>query len=60
LAASTINAAYAIGKETEVGSLSPGKMADMVVWDASDYREIPYHYGGNLVESVYKRGQKVR
>ena len=60
LAASTINAAYAIGRETEVGSLSPGKMADAVIWDAEDYREIPYHFGGNRVESVFKRGEKVR
>ncbi len=60
LAASTINAAYAIGRETEVGSLSPGKMADMVIWDAEDYREIPYHFGGNRVESVFKRGERVR
>lgn len=60
LSASTINAAYAIGKESEAGSLSPGKWADLVVWDAEDYREIPYHYGGNMAESVFKRGVKVR
>lgn len=59
LAASTINAAYAIGRETEAGSLSPGKMADLVIWDAEDYREIPYHFGGNRVESVFKRGERV-
>ncbi|MEE9552832.1 MAG: amidohydrolase family protein, partial [candidate division Zixibacteria bacterium] len=60
LAASTINAAFAIGRETEAGSLSPGKKADLVIWDAEDYREIPYHFGGNQVESVFKRGERVR
>jgi imidazolonepropionase len=60
LSASTINPAYAIGKESEAGSLAPGKWADLVVWDAEDYREIPYHFGGNMALSVYKRGAKVR
>jgi imidazolonepropionase len=60
LTASTINAAFAIGKGDEVGSLSPGKYADVVVWDAGDYREIPYHFGGNMVERVFKKGEMVR
>ncbi len=60
LTASTLNAAYAIGKESETGSLAPGKWADLVVWDAEDYREIPYHFGGNMVTNVFKRGEKVR
>jgi imidazolonepropionase len=62
LTASTINAAFAIGKENEIGSLSlsPGKYADMVMWDAGDYREISYHFGGNMVERVFKKGEMVR
>jgi len=60
LAASTVNAAFAIGKETEVGTLAPGKIADFVIWDAEDYREIPYHFGCNLAEKVFKRGAQVR
>ncbi|HBZ01664.1 MAG TPA: imidazolonepropionase [candidate division Zixibacteria bacterium] len=60
LSASTLNAAFAIDKGSEIGSLAPGKFADLVIWDAEDYREIPYHYGGNMVSSVYKKGVKVR
>ncbi len=60
LTASTINAAFAVSGGDKIGSLAPGKQADLVIWDAEDYREIPYHFGGNLVESVYKKGQKVR
>jgi imidazolonepropionase len=60
LAAATLNAAFAIDKGNEIGSLSPGKFADLVIWDAEDYREIPYHFGGNLAGSVYKKGVKVR
>ena len=33
--------------------------ADAVVWDAQDYREIPYHYGVNLVINVIKSGKLV-
>jgi len=60
LSAATLNAAFAVDKGNEIGSLVPGKFADLVIWDAGDYREIPYHFGGNLVSSVYKRGEKVR
>jgi imidazolonepropionase len=60
LSAATLNAAFAIDKGNEIGSLVPGKYADLLIWDANDYREIPYHFGGNQVSSVYKRGEKVR
>jgi imidazolonepropionase len=60
LAASTLNAAFAIDKGSEIGSLAPGKYADMVIWEAEDFREIPYHFGGNLTHSVYKKGVRVR
>ncbi len=60
MVAATVNAAFAIGKENEIGSLAPGKYADMIIWDAEDYREIPYHFGGNMVERVLKKGEIVR
>jgi imidazolonepropionase len=59
LGAVTINAAYAIDKGDKIGSLAPGKIADIVVWDAEDYREIPYWFGKNLVHSVFKSGHEV-
>lgn len=57
LCAATINAAYATGVGDDVGSIEPGKRADLVVWDAPDYRHIPYVYGVNLVWSVVKSGK---
>ncbi len=54
--AATINAAYAIGEEGSVGSLAPGKLCDLIVWEVDDYRAIPYHYGVNLATTVVKRG----
>jgi imidazolonepropionase len=59
LNASTINAAYALGLGDKVGSIAPGKQADLLILKASDYRHIPYFFGGNPVETVIKRGQVV-
>jgi imidazolonepropionase len=56
LAAATINAAWAIGRQTEVGSIEPGKKADIVVIDAPNHLHLPYHFGVNLVETVVKDG----
>jgi imidazolonepropionase len=60
LSAATLNAAFAIEKGSEIGSLAPGKFADIVIWEAEDYRELPYHFGGNMAKSVYKKGVRVR
>jgi imidazolonepropionase len=59
LIASTINAAYAIGLGERVGSLEPGKQADLLLLSADDYRLLAYQIGGNLVETVIKGGEVV-
>ncbi|PWB71477.1 imidazolonepropionase [candidate division GN15 bacterium] len=56
MSAVTVNAAYAVGRD-DIGVLAPGKLADLVIWDAADVRELPYHYGVNLVRTVVKRGE---
>lgn len=56
LSAVTVNAARAIGRN-DIGVLAPGKLADLVIWDAADVRELPYHYGVNLARTVVKRGE---
>ena len=42
-----------------MGSLEPGKQADLVVWEAKDYREIPYRFGENLVRRVMVGGRTI-
>jgi imidazolonepropionase len=42
-----------------VGRLEIGMQADIVIWDMDDYRELPYHYGVNLVTRVIKKGKLV-
>ncbi|RPI25806.1 MAG: imidazolonepropionase, partial [Chloroflexota bacterium] len=57
IAAATINAAAAIGRAGQVGSLEPGKQADLILLTVPDYRHLGYRFGTNLVEKVIKRGR---
>ena len=59
LNAVTYNSACAIGMQEKVGSLQTGKLADFVLWDAENYKQLPYFFAQNPVTSVFKRGQKV-
>ena len=56
LAASTINAAAALGVADRLGSLTPGKQADLIILTVPDYRMLSYRYGTNLVSTVIKKG----
>jgi len=56
ITASTLNAAYAVGQAANAGSLEVGKSADLLILHISDYREISYHFGINLMDRVMKRG----
>jgi len=57
IAASTINAAHAIRRADTIGSLTPGKQADLLILSVPDYRHLGYRFGTNLVKQVVKRGQ---
>ena len=59
IAAATINAAAAIGRADRIGSLEPGKQADLLLLDAADYRHLGYRFGTNLVSAVMKAGRWV-
>jgi len=59
LSAVTLNAAAALGLAEDLGTLEPGKRADLVVWDAKTWAEIPYWMGQNLVWAVIKNGALV-
>jgi imidazolonepropionase len=59
ITAATINAAYAIGRGHEIGSLEVGKRADLLVLNLSDYREIPRRFGINHVKMVVRDGNLV-
>jgi imidazolonepropionase len=56
IAAATINAAHAVRQASNTGSIEPAKNADLLILGVPDYREIPYHFGMNLVDLVMKNG----
>lgn len=58
MTAVTYNAACALDRQEQVGSLEPGKRADFLLMAAEDYREIPYRFGINPVERVYVLGRR--
>ncbi len=59
LVASTINAAHALKRADEVGSLEPGKKADVVILDVPNHNFLGYRFGTNLVNKVIKEGRLV-
>jgi imidazolonepropionase len=59
IAAATINAAAAIDRTDKIGSLEPGKQADLIVLNVPEYTHLGYRFGTNLVKQVIKRGKIV-
>lgn len=57
LAASTINSAKAVLRDTTVGSIEAGKQADILILSVPDYRVLTYRYGTNMVAKIIKKGK---
>ncbi len=55
LLATTISGAKALGLQEQVGSVEVGKRCELALWSVKDYHEIGYHFGVNLVQSVFMR-----
>jgi imidazolonepropionase len=56
ITAATVNAAYALRRDKQIGSLGVGKLADLAIFEVADYREIPYYFGVNSCWMTIKRG----
>ena len=59
IVAATINGACAVQRQHRLGSIEPGKDADVAVYDLSDYREIPYFAAVNFCVATFKKGELV-
>lgn len=57
LTAATLNAACSLGLGAEIGSIEPGKRADLVLLDEPDLHHLAYHFGVNPVTAVVKNGR---
>lgn len=57
IAAATINGAWALRLAGRKGSIEAGKDADLAMFDADDYREIPYWFGVNRCVMTVMNGR---
>jgi imidazolonepropionase len=56
--ATTINTAYAMGLEKELGSICIGKKANLFITkEISSYSYLPYSFGENVIEKVVLNGK---
>jgi imidazolonepropionase len=59
ITAATINAAHAINRGNEIGSLEVGKKGDVTIFNVENYMKLQYAYGVNHVDTVVKKGRVV-
>ncbi|WP_155593365.1 imidazolonepropionase [Lysinibacillus cavernae] len=59
LTATTINAAYALNRGEQIGSLEADKKADVIILDVANYKQLQYFYGMNHTHTVIKNGRVV-
>jgi len=60
ITAATINAAVSLGRIESIGSLEAGKLANLVIYQCEDYRELAYWFGVSFVRDVVVRGRLLR
>ncbi|NQT98072.1 MAG: imidazolonepropionase [Candidatus Marinimicrobia bacterium] len=58
-AAATYHAAQALGRQNDLGTLEPGKKADLIIWNIGSLLEIPYHVTDLPIHNVIKEGQPI-
>jgi imidazolonepropionase len=56
ITAATINAAHAINRGNEIGSLEVGKKGDVTIFNVGNYMKLQYTYGVNHTDTVVKKG----
>jgi imidazolonepropionase len=59
LNAVTINAAFAVGMQENIGSIEKNKQADLLIFGMPSYKYLIYNFGVNNIETVIKKGKIV-
>ncbi|MEK7401043.1 MAG: imidazolonepropionase [Gemmatimonadota bacterium] len=57
IVAATVNGAAALGLAGQLGQIAPGFDADLALFDAGDYRELPYWLGARICRGLWTRGK---
>ena len=60
ICAATHNAAASLGLDEDVGSVQPGRCADLLVLQTDDVRDLVYHAGSPWIGRVYSNGVELR
>lgn len=55
----TVNAAYSLGRGDQLGTLEPGKLADIAIHECEDYRELAYFFGVEHAWKVFVGGREM-
>jgi imidazolonepropionase len=59
--AATINGAYAMNLSNKVGSITKGKLANLILTKPiNSYGFIPYSFGNHQIEKVFLRGEEIK
>ena len=58
--AATINGAYAMGLSHKTGSITKGKIANVIITsEIESINDLPYFYGDNLVDKILINGEEI-
>ncbi len=58
--AATINGAYAMGLSNKTGSITKGKIANVIITsEIESINDLPYFYGDNLVDKILINGEEI-
>ncbi|RYM06392.1 imidazolonepropionase [Sporolactobacillus sp. THM7-7] len=60
LTAFTLNGAAALSRADRIGSIEPGKIADILILKYPDYQYLVYNTAVNIVETVIKKGKLLK
>jgi imidazolonepropionase len=60
LLAATAGAAQALGRERQIGTLAPGKLADLQIWDVPAFEDYIYRLDRNPIVGLIKGGHVIR
>ena len=59
--AATINGAYAMNLQDQVGSITKGKLANLILTkEINSYHFIPYSFGNHSIEKVFLKGEEIK